>query len=83
MMWKDMRKSTLKDCELANTKTEQLCKVTTPCLYDHSFKEELDTVGELSKVCSQIVLKCFYMARMGRLYNLWSVNNLARAVPKN
>ena len=45
-------------------------------------KEELDTVGELTKVCSQIVLKCLYLARMGRLDFLWSVNNLARAVTK-
>ena len=40
----------------ANEKTEQLCKVSTPCLDDHHFKkEELESVGELSKVCSQIV----------------------------
>ena len=33
-------------------------EVATPCLDDHNFKkEELETVGELSKVCSQIVLQ--------------------------
>ena len=33
-------------------------KVSTPCIDDHHFKEEeLKSVGELSQVCSQIVLK--------------------------
>ena len=46
-------------CELANKTTQQLYKVSTPCIDDHHFKEdELKPVGELSKVCSQIVLKC-------------------------
>ena len=44
--------------ELANKKTQQLYKVSTPRIDDHHFKEELKSVGELSKVCSQIVLKC-------------------------
>ena len=44
--------------------------------------EELETVGELFKVCSQVVLKCLYLARLGRLDVLWSVNKLARAVTK-
>ena len=39
-------------------------------------------VGELSKVCPQIVLKCLYLARIGRLGILWSANKLARAVTK-
>ena len=35
--------------------TQQLYKVPTPCIDDHPFKEEdLKSVGELSKVCSQI-----------------------------
>ena len=37
-------------------------------------------MGELSKVCSQIVLKCLYLARVGRPDILWSVNKLASAV---
>ena len=46
-------------CELANKTTQQLYKVSTPCIDDHHFKEEeLKSVGELSKVSSQIVLKC-------------------------
>ena len=40
-------------CELANKTTQQLCKVSTPFIDDHHFKEEeLKSVGELSKVCS-------------------------------
>ena len=39
-------------------------------------------VGELSQVCSQIVLKCFYLARIGRPDILWSVNKLARSITK-
>ena len=46
-------------CELANKTTQKLYKVSTPCIDDHHFKEEeLESEGELSKVCSQIVLKC-------------------------
>ena len=47
-------------CELANKTTQQLYKVSTPCLDDHHFKEEgMKSVGELSTVCSQIVLFFF------------------------
>ena len=67
-------------CELA---TQQLYKVSTPCIDDHHFKEEeWKSVGELSKVCSQIVLKCLYFARVGRPDTLWSVNKLARSITK-
>ena len=46
-------------CELAKKTTQQLHKVSTPCIDDHHFKEEeTKSVGELSNVCSQIVLKC-------------------------
>ena len=68
-------------CELANTTTQQLHKVATPCCDDHQFKEEeTGSVGELSTVCSQIVLKCLYLARIGRPDISWSVNKYARAV---
>ena len=39
-------------------------------------------VGELSQVCSQIVLNCLYLARIGRSDILWSVNKLARSITK-
>ena len=60
-------------CELANKTTQRLYKVATPCTDDHQFKEEeMGSVGELSKVCSQIVLNIYiyiyiYLARIGRL----------------
>ena len=70
-------------CELANKTTQQLYKVATPCMDDHQVKEEEnESVGELSTVCSQIVLKCLYVARIGRPDILWSVNKLVRAVAK-
>ena len=61
--------------------TQQLYKVPTKCLDDHHFKEEeLKSVRELSKVCSQIVLKFLYLARIGRPDILRSVNKFARAI---
>ena len=70
-------------CDSANKTTQQLYKVSTPCIDDHHFKqEELKSVGELSNTCSQIVLKCLYLARIGRPGILWSVNKLARSITK-
>ena len=70
-------------CELANKTTQQLYIVSIPCIDDHHFKEEeMKYVGELSHVCSQIVLKCLYLARIGRPDILWSVNKLARSITK-
>ena len=39
-------------------------------------------MGELSKVYSQIVLKCWNLARIGRPDILWSVNKHARSITK-
>ena len=70
-------------CEFANKTTRQLYKVSTPCIDDHHFdEEEMKSVGELSQVCSQIVLKCLYLARIGRPDFLWSVNKFARSITK-
>ena len=70
-------------CEFANKTIQQLYEVSTPCIDDHHFKEEeLKSVGELAKVCSQIVLKCLYLARIGRPDILRSVNKLARSITK-
>ena len=64
---------------LNNSTRDQL----TPYIDDYQLKEEeLKSVGELSDVCSQIVLKCLYRARTGRHDILWSVNKLARAITK-
>ena len=63
-------------CELANKTTQQLYKVSTPCIDDHHFKEEeLKSVGELSNTCSQIVLKCSHFIS-------WSVNKFVRSITK-
>ena len=70
-------------CELANRTNQQLYKVSTPFIDDHHFnKEELKSVGKLSQVCSPIVLKCLYLARIDRLHILWSVTKLARSITK-
>ena len=82
-MERHVKKCVERYCELANKTTQQLYKVSTPCIDDHHFKEEeLKSVGELSKVCSQIVLKCLYLARIGRPDILSSVNKLARSITK-
>ena len=74
----DAKKCAERQCELANKTTQQLYKVTTPCLDDHQFKEEeLGSVGDLFKLFSPIVLKCLYLARIGRPDIPWSVK-LAR-----
>ena len=70
-------------CELAHKTTQQHYKVSTPCIDDHHFKEEeTKSIGEMSQVCSQTVLKCLYLARIGRVDILWSVNKLARSITK-
>ena len=77
------KKCVERHCELANKTTQQLYRVSTPCIDDHHFKEEeKKSVGELSQVCSQIVLKCLYLGRIGRPDILWSVNKLARSITK-
>ena len=69
--------------ELANKTTEQFYKVETPCIDDHQLEEEEnESVGELPTVCFQVVLKCFFLARIGRPDILWSVNKLARSITK-
>ena len=61
-------------CELANKTIQQLYTVSAPCIDDHHFKEEeMKFVGELSHVCSQFVLKCLYLAQIGRPDILLSV----------
>ena len=77
------KKCVERKCELANKTTQQLYKLSTPCIDDHHFKEEeLKSVGELSKISSQIVLKFLYLARVGRPVIPWSVNRLARSITK-
>ena len=66
-------------CDVASRTTQQLHKVSISCNEHNHFKEEQwKSVGECSKVCSQIVLTCSYLARIGRPVILWSVKKLAR-----
>ena len=77
---KEMRGEMLRTCKQT---TQQLHKVATPCVDDHQFKEEeIGSVGEMPKVCAQIVLKCLCVAKIGRPDILWSVSKLARAITK-
>ena len=54
--------------ELATEKVEHLDNVSTPCVDDHPFKEDDDfeTVGGLSTVCSQIVVRRKFLASIRR-----------------
>ena len=76
VMWRVMRRNVWED--IANWQIKKLScstRVSAPCLGDHQFKkEELETVGEFSKFCSHIVLKCLHVDRIVRLDMLWSVN---------
>ena len=70
--------------ELANWTTQQFCKLSTPCIDGLHFKEEEEiiSVGLLSQICSQIVLKCLYLTRIGKPDFLWSENIFARSITK-
>jgi hypothetical protein len=69
--------------DLTNKTKDTLTEVNTPCMDDHQFKpEELLNKGEVASVAARIVLKCLYLARVGRPDTLWSVNYLARMVTK-
>ena len=82
--WKVMPRNGWKD--IVSWRTKRLnnsTKYQFHALMTTTFKEEeLKCVGELSKVCSQVVLKGLYLARIGRPDNLWSVNKLARSSTK-
>ena len=45
-----------------------------------SRKRNLNQLENGQKICSQIVLKCLHLARVGKPDILWSVNKLARSV---
>ena len=65
--WKVTLKSVLNS--LANWRTIRLTSFMRfpHCLDDHHINpEDLEIVGELSETCSQIVLKCLCLARIGR-----------------
>ena len=66
-------------CELANRTTQQLYKVSTPCIDDHHFKEDLKSVGEVKSMLSN----CSEMLILGKYWKtcfLWSANKLAPSI---
>ena len=81
MTWKVTRRNVWKD--IANLRIKRLNNDIKSPRHDHQLIEEENvSVGEMSTVCSQIVLGCLYLALIGRHEILWSVNKLARAVTK-
>ena len=83
-IWKDMLENALNG--IANWQTRRQSNYTTfPVLVwtiTKFKKEELENKGELSEICSHVVLKCLYLARIGRPDIQWSVNKLARSITK-
>ena len=84
LTWKVMQRNEWKD--IANLPIKPLSNYTKSqrhaWMIINSKKKKMKSVGELSTVCSQIVLKCLYLARIGRPDILWSVNKLARSITK-
>ena len=70
--WKAMPRNVWNDyCELANRTTQQLYKVSTPCIDDlHFQEEELKSVGLIVK---SVLSNCSEMLVLG-FDILWSVN---------
>ena len=62
-------------CEFAEKSISFLALVGTPCSDDYSLPpEDCKSEGELSDVLVQIVLKCSYVARIGRLALFWPIH---------
>ena len=70
-------------CELSGMTESELKVVSTPTIDDHlKAAEKFATKGVLAEVCSRIVLKISYFARISRLDLLSAVNMLAREVTR-
>ena len=84
MTWKVIPRNVWNDVvswqtrRLNNSTTYQLHALMTII----SKKKNLTSVGELSKVCFQMGLKCLYLARIGRPDILWSGSKFARSITK-
>ena len=72
--------------DIANWQTRKWCSFTRFQVFARMIinyeLQEVESVGDLSEVCSQILLTCMYLERVGRLDFLWSVSKLARSVTK-
>ena len=79
MTWLVMQRNVWND--IVSWRTRRLSN-STKYLLHASMTTTSKSVGEMSNTCSQIVLKCFYLARIGRPDILWSVNKLARSITK-
>ena len=75
MTWKVMQRSVWND--IVSWQTRRHNNSTKYPLHvqmtTNSKKDEMGSFRELYEVCSQIVLKCLYLARIGRPDILWSV----------
>ena len=69
-------------CELANETTQQLYKVSAPCIDDSTSKKKKQNLLESCQMYALIFLNCLYLARIGRPDILWSVSKLARCITK-
>ena len=70
-------------CGLANEKQSSNCTRCPPHVLTTMSSKKRKSWKRWEngqKVCSQIVLECLYLARIGRPDILWSVNKLTRAV---
>ena len=66
--------------ELSGKTVDSLKQVATPCIADHQLSpEQMITKGVLAPVAARIVFKVLYLARVGRMDLLWSVNVLERS----
>ena len=83
MTWLVMQKKCVERyCELANKTTQQLYKVSTPCIDDHHFKEEEQNLLEN---CQIHALKLFWNVYIGKNWTTWYFmvrNKLARSITK-
>ena len=70
-------------CELANKTTQQLKKVSTPCIDDHHFKRRrIEIRGRTVKSILSNCSECLYLALIGRPDIVWPVNKFARSIKK-
>ena len=72
-------------CELANRTTQQLYKVSTPCL-DHWWPSLQRRINEIrGRIVKSVLTNCSEMLIIGTYWNtdiLWSANKLARSITK-
>ena len=58
-----------RSCESADIDESSFRKMAIPCIDEHQIsQEEFQTKGKLHKECARCVLKCLFLARIGRPY---------------